>query len=217
MHSMLMKWPQKMCWLVLFSPIISFDINFSFWLSLNALIHSNVFASSLSWQCYATKLDLDLTLQNYKNLIKFFAESVQKCFWFPQLATVSIIHILAIHTIQIGLGGAVVHAPVSESRGSWFETWGWYRRRPRGVTWGRSSRTDSVVIINAAGRPHLWSARRRGRSAAAPPAEMQRRSRRRPGRSNQSSPADMLTVSTQNTQSLSNLQSSHKPECINCD
>ena len=57
--------------------------------------------------------------------------------------------------VSIGLGGAVVHALVSESRGFWFETWGWYRRCPRGVTWGLSSRTDSVVIINAAGRPHL--------------------------------------------------------------
>ena len=47
----------------------------------------------------------------------------------------------------------------------------------------------------------MCSARRRGRSAAAPPAEMQRRSRRRPGRSK-------LTVSTQNMQRLSNLQSS---------
>ena len=28
--------------------------------------------------------------------------------------------------------------------------------RPRGVTWGHSSRADSVVIINAAGRPHLY-------------------------------------------------------------
>ena len=54
----------------------------------------------------------------------------------------------------------------------------------------------------------MCSARRRGRSAAAPPAEMQRRSRRRPGRSNQSGLADMLTVSTQNMQRLSNLQSS---------
>ena len=54
----------------------------------------------------------------------------------------------------------------------------------------------------------MCSARRRGRSAAAPPAEIQRRSRRRPGRSNQSGPADMLTVSTQNMQRLSNLQSS---------
>ena len=43
----------------------------------------------------------------------------------------------------------------------------------------------------------MCSARRWGRSAAAPPAEMQRRSRRRPGRSNQSGSADMLTVSTQ--------------------
>ena len=41
----------------------------------------------------------------------------------------------------------------------------------------------------------MCSARRRGRSAAAPPAEMQRRSRHRLGRSNQSGPADMLTVS----------------------
>ena len=37
---------------------------------------------------------------------------------------------------------------------------------------------------------------------------MQRRSRRRPGRSNQSGPANMLTVLTQNMQRLSNLQSS---------
>ena len=51
----------------------------------------------------------------------------------------------------------------------------------------------------------MCSVRRRGRTAAAPPAEMQRRSRRRPGRSNQSGPADMLTVSTQNMQRLSNL------------
>ena len=51
---------------------------------------------------------------------------------------------------------------------------------------------------------------RRGRTAAAPPTEMQRRSRLRPGRSNQSDLADMLTVSTQNMLSpgLSNLQSS---------
>ena len=54
----------------------------------------------------------------------------------------------------------------------------------------------------------MCSARRRGRSTVAPPAEMQRRSRRCPGRSNQSGPADMLTVSTQNMLSLLNLQSS---------
>ena len=58
-------------------------------------------------------------------------------------------------TWYIGFGGAVVHTLVSESRGSWFETWGWYRQRPHGVTWGRSSRTDLVVIINAVGWPHL--------------------------------------------------------------
>ena len=40
----------------------------------------------------------------------------------------------------------------------------------------------------------MCSARRLGRTAAAPPAEMQHHSRRRPGRSNQSGPADMLTV-----------------------
>ena len=54
----------------------------------------------------------------------------------------------------------------------------------------------------------MCSARRLGHTTAAPPAEMQRRSRRRPGRSNQSGPADMLTVSTQNMLKLSNLQSS---------
>ena len=52
------------------------------------------------------------------------------------------------------------------------------------------------------------AARRQGHTAAVPPAEMQRSSRRRLGRSNQSGPADMLTVSTQNMQRLSNLQSS---------
>ena len=63
----------------------------------------------------------------------------------------------------------------------------------------------------------MCSARRRGRTAAAPPAEMQRRSRRRPGQSNQLGPADMLTVSTQNMLRLSNLQSSFsslQPCCI---
>ena len=54
----------------------------------------------------------------------------------------------------------------------------------------------------------MCSTRRRGRTTAAPPAEMQRSSRRHPDRSNQSGPADMLTVSTQNMQRLSNLQSS---------
>ena len=44
----------------------------------------------------------------------------------------------------------------------------------------------------------MCSARRQRRTAAVPPAEMQRHSRRRPGRSNQSGPAYMLTFSTQN-------------------
>ena len=52
----------------------------------------------------------------------------------------------------------------------------------------------------------MCSERRRGRTAAAPPAEMQRRSRRRPDRSSQSGPAGMLTVSTQNMLSPSSLQ-----------
>ena len=52
----------------------------------------------------------------------------------------------------------------------------------------------------------MCSARRRGRTAAAPPAEMQRRSRRCPGRSSHSGPAYMLTVSAQNMLRLSNLQ-----------
>ena len=52
----------------------------------------------------------------------------------------------------------------------------------------------------------MCSARRRGGSAATPPAEMQRRSRHRQGRSNQSGPADMPTVLTQNMQRFSNLQ-----------
>ena len=48
--------------------------------------------------------------------------------------------------------------------------------------------------------------RHQGRSAAAQPAEMQHCSCHSPGWSNQSGPADMLTVLTQNMQRLSNLQ-----------